>query len=297
MDTDLAEPVRDAIVTAVRRGEVGYPWGRAYPEALASFAVDAWDWSLDPDTVRHTADVMTGMAHAVRLVTPADGVLVLTTPVYPPFLDLAGDHRAAGASRPADRGRTTRPRRPGSRASPRSARRVGRPPWRCATPTTRPGWSHTRTELERLAGLAAELGVRVVVDEIHAPAGPSGGDLHSVPDGRRGRAGVRGPLGLEGLQPARTEGGPDRARARGGRRDHRRAARDPGPQRQLDRRAGPRGRADRGPRLARRAPRRPDREPCAARLSAGQPSCRQIRWQPPEATYLAWLDCRRPRSG
>ena len=29
MDTDLAEPVRDAIITAVRRGEVGYPWGRA----------------------------------------------------------------------------------------------------------------------------------------------------------------------------------------------------------------------------------------------------------------------------
>ena len=88
MDTDLAEPVRDAIITAVRRGEVGYPWGRAYPQALASFALDAWDWSLDPGTVRHTADVMTGMAHAVRLVTPPDGVLVLTTPVYPPFLDL-----------------------------------------------------------------------------------------------------------------------------------------------------------------------------------------------------------------
>ena len=70
MDTDLAEPVRDAIITAVRRGEVGYPWGRAYPQALASFAADAWDWSLDPDTVRHTADVMTGMAHVVRLVTP-----------------------------------------------------------------------------------------------------------------------------------------------------------------------------------------------------------------------------------
>ena len=38
--------------------------------------------------MRHTADVMTGLAHVVRLVTPSAGVLVLTTPVYPPFLDL-----------------------------------------------------------------------------------------------------------------------------------------------------------------------------------------------------------------
>ena len=139
MDTDLAEPVRDAIITAVRRGEVGYPWGRAYPEALASFAPDAWGWSLDPDTVRHTADVMTGMAHAVRLVTPPDGVLVLTTPVYPPFLDLpeitGRQVRHVGLTAPDDS--TSTPWRP---PSPRSAPRVGRPPWRCATPTTRPVW-------------------------------------------------------------------------------------------------------------------------------------------------------------
>ena len=31
MDTDLAEPVRDAMITAVARGEVGYPSGRDYP--------------------------------------------------------------------------------------------------------------------------------------------------------------------------------------------------------------------------------------------------------------------------
>ena len=35
MDTDLAEPVRDAVIAAARSGAVGYPWGRAYPDALA----------------------------------------------------------------------------------------------------------------------------------------------------------------------------------------------------------------------------------------------------------------------
>ena len=127
MDTELAEPVRDAIITAVRRGEVGYPWGRAYPEALASFALDAWDWSLDPDTVRHTADVMTGMAHVVRLVTPSDGVLVLTTPVYPPFLDLPEITGLRGTTRRAGRGRAARSRRSGDRLHRDPRGGVGRP--------------------------------------------------------------------------------------------------------------------------------------------------------------------------
>ena len=168
MDTDLAEPVRDAIISAVRRGEVGYPWGRAYPEALAAYAADAWHWSLDPDTVRHTADVMTGMAHTVRLVTPPDGVLVLTTPVYPPFLDL-----------PEITGRQVR--HVGLTAAGRldldaletafaTIRADGRPATLAlCNPHNPTGVAHTRTELERLAGLAEELGVRVVVDEIHGP--------------------------------------------------------------------------------------------------------------------------------
>ncbi len=168
MDTELAAPVVDAIVTAARTGAVGYPWGRAYPEALASFADDRWAWSVDPDTLRHTTDVMTGMAHLVRLVTPPDGVLVLTTPVYPPFLDLPAI--AGLAVRPVGLTDTGRLDLDALAAAFAAVRAEGRAPTLAlCNPHNPTGVAHRRVELERLAGLAEEHGARVVVDEIHAP--------------------------------------------------------------------------------------------------------------------------------
>lgn len=168
MDTDLAEPVRDVIVTAARTGAVGYPWGRAYPEALTAYADDVWDWSVDPDTVRHTADVMTGLAALVRLVTPPDGVIVLTTPVYPPFLDLpAITGRAVRHVGLTPAGRLDLDALAATFAAVRAEGRV--PTLALCNPSNPTGVAHRRPELERVAGLALEHGARVVVDEIHAP--------------------------------------------------------------------------------------------------------------------------------
>ena len=290
MDTDLAEPVRDAITTAVGRGEVGYPWGRAYPQALASYAADAWDWSLDPDTVRHTADVMTGMAHAVRLVTPPDGVLVMTTPVYPPFLDL-----------PAITGRQVR--YVGLTAAGRldldalstalaAIRAEGRAPTLAlCNPHNPTGVAPTRSELERLAGLADELGVRVVVDEIHAPLvhpGASFTPYLTVPGTARAYAvhSASKAFNLPGLKAALMVPGPavvdeitvglpatlDHSASSIGVLAHAVALTE--------------GREWLAAHLAGLAR---NRTQLGSLLAAELPA---IRWQPPEATYLAWLDCR-----
>lgn len=168
MDTDLAEPVRDAVVEAVRRGEVGYPSGRAYPEALARFAVDLWDWSIDPDTLRHTTDVITGMAHVAELVTPPDGVLVIATPIYPPFLALPEiTRREVRYVSLAETGRLDLESLAKGFAAIRAEGR--QPTLLLSNPHNPTGVAHTRAELTGLAALAGKYGARVVSDEIHAP--------------------------------------------------------------------------------------------------------------------------------
>jgi cysteine-S-conjugate beta-lyase len=290
MDTDLAEPVRDAIITAVRRGEVGYPWGRAYPEALASFALDVWDWSVDPDTVRHTADVMTGMAHAVRLITPPDGVLVLTTPVYPPFLDLP---EISGCPvrhvRLAADGRLDLDALATSFTAIRAEGRA--PTLALCNPHNPTGVAHTRSELERLAEIAGELGVRVVVDEIHAPLVHPGSVFTpylTVPGAERAYVvhSASKAFNLPGLKAALIVPGAavvDEVTA--------------GLPATLDHSASSIGV------LAHAVALTEGREWLAAHLAGLTENRAQlgallatelprIRWQPPEATYLAWLDCR-----
>ena len=168
MDTELAAPVRDAVIDAVSRGEVGYPAGRAYPEALARFAADLWGWSIDPDTLRHTTDVITGLAHLAELVTPADGVLVIVTPIYPPFLALPGlARRAVRYVSTTETGRLDLEQLAAAFAAVRAEGR--KPTLLLCNPHNPTGVAHTQAELTAVAALADEYGARVVADEIHAP--------------------------------------------------------------------------------------------------------------------------------
>lgn len=168
MDTDLAVPVRDAVVAAVRQGEVGYPSGRAYPTALADFAAASWGWSFDQAVVRATTDVMTGMAHVVGFLTPADAVLVLTTPVYPPFLVLPEvTGRQMRQVRLTDAGRLDLDALDRMFAAIRADGR--QPVLLLCNPHNPTGVAHTRAELERVCDVAAEYDARVISDEIHAP--------------------------------------------------------------------------------------------------------------------------------
>ena len=290
MDTDLAEPVRDAVIAAARSGAVGYPWGRAYPDALAGYAADSWDWSLDADTVRHTADVMTGMAHLVRLVTPPDGVLVLTTPVYPPFLDLPAitglPVRLVGLT---GAGRLDLDALAVAFAAVRAENRT--PTLALCNPCNPTGVAHRRAELEQLAGLAAEHGARVVVDEIHAPLVHPGATFTpflTVAGAERAYAvhSASKAFNLPGLKAALIVPGAGAVDELTG-----------GLPATLDHSASSIGV------LAHAVALTEGRDWLAAHLAGLDQNRRQlgallaaqlpgVRWQPPEATYLAWLDCR-----
>jgi cysteine-S-conjugate beta-lyase len=290
MDAELAEPVRAAVLTAVQRSEVGYPWGRSYPEAFVAFADDRWRWSLDPDPIRHTADVMTGMASLIRLVTPGDGVLVLTTPVYPPFLELPKiTRRSVRQVRLTEAGRLD----PDSLAeSLADIRAEGRQPTvLLCNPHNPTGVAHTRAELEGLAGLAGEFKARVIVDEIHAPLVYPGATFTpylTVRGSERAYAvhSASKAFNLPGLKAALivpgtggvdeiTEGLPsalDHSASSVGVLAHAVALTE--------------GRDWLAAHLAGLAE---NRSLLGSLLAEELPS---VRWHPPGATYLAWLDCR-----
>ena len=168
MDVDLADPVREALERALRDGDTGYPGRTTCAETLAAFAEQRYGWSgLDPARTTLVADVMTGAMEAVKLVTDPGDVVVVNSPVYPPFF---GFLEAAGRTVlevPLVDGRLDLP---GLEHAFAERRPEGRPAaFFLCSPHNPTGTVHTADELTEVARLAERHGVRVVVDEIHAP--------------------------------------------------------------------------------------------------------------------------------
>jgi cystathionine beta-lyase len=163
MDTPLAPPIRDALVAAVERGDTGYENPAGLPEAYAAFSADRYGWAPDPATIRLVPDVMFGIVATLRALTqPGDGV-VINTPVYHPFfpyLRLA-DRRIVEC--PLSGPDLDLDRLEYCFASP------GVTAYLLCNPQNPTGTVHPRSALLAIAPLAARYGVRVLVDEIHAP--------------------------------------------------------------------------------------------------------------------------------
>lgn len=169
MDVPMAAPVAEALRAAIDLGDTGYPYGSAYAEALSAFAAERWKW--DGLRVERTAivpDVMLGIVEVLRLVTGPGDAVVVCSPVYPPFYAfVAHDARAVVEARLGPDQRVdlaaledafVRARCQGRRAA-----------FLMSNPHNPTGVVHTREELEAVAVLARRHGVRVVSDEIHAP--------------------------------------------------------------------------------------------------------------------------------
>lgn len=168
MDCAPCPAVVDAVSSAVARGDTGYAMTEAYAVEFASLAEAEWGWTVEPATTTRVTDVLTGVTHVLRLLTDPGGPVVVSPPVYNAFFDvieacgrrvveapLGADHRldfdclamvfadvTAGADRAV---------------------------YLLCNPHNPTGTVHTQAELETLARLADEHGVRVVSDEIHAP--------------------------------------------------------------------------------------------------------------------------------
>ncbi|MGW6441850.1 MalY/PatB family protein [Lentzea sp. NPDC055074] len=165
MDVDPAEPIKRALVDALELGDTGYPAGTACQEALAAFAERRWGWKLPLDRTALVSDVMLGVVELIKLVSGPGDPVIVSPPVYPPFYLFVRSTGRAVIEAPLTNGRLD------LGAIERTFQHVkaDRPVYLLCNPQNPTGAVHTAEELTALARLARTYGARVIADEIHAP--------------------------------------------------------------------------------------------------------------------------------
>lgn len=168
MDVQLAAPIADALHTAINIGDTGYSHPGNLADALIGFANAQWGWAIDPAATMQMPDVMRGIVELLGLVTDPGDAVIVTTPVYPPFFTF-----------PANAGRRVvrAPLSLDGRLDPAALERTftietgegRRAALLLSNPHNPTGTVHTRSELAAVLELAARHEVRVIADEIHAP--------------------------------------------------------------------------------------------------------------------------------
>jgi len=164
MDFPVAEPIRTAVVATLDRGDLGYPdWpdGPAHPlaEPFARRMAARFDWAPDPSHVRGLTDLIQGVQIVTELATrPGDGV-VLAVPNYPPFLATFPRHGRRIVPLPVEDGRLAF-----ERVTDATDARL----LLLVNPHNPTGRVFTRAELEEVAEFALRHDLVVVSDEIHA---------------------------------------------------------------------------------------------------------------------------------
>jgi len=168
MDVPVAVPVARALTDAIAIGDTGYPHGTGYAEALAEFAANRWGWAME---VEHTAlvpDVMNGIVEVLKLITGNGDAVVINSPVYTPFYLFIEHMDRRVIEAPLDEGHRIDLARLDA-AFGQATAGGNKAAYLMCSPHNPTGTVHTPQELGAVTELAARHGVRVVVDEIHAP--------------------------------------------------------------------------------------------------------------------------------
>jgi cystathionine beta-lyase len=293
MDFPLAPQVAQVLSEAIRRSDTGYPATRELGDALAEFAARRWSWCIEPEAVRAAPDVGVAVVELLRVLTRPGDMVAINTPVYAPFFDWIPEARAKVLEVPLAIGAS------GWRLDlDRLEAAFARHPsvYLLCNPHNPVGRVHSPAELEAVVRLAERHDVTILSDEIHAPLmldGSAFTPMLTVP-GAAGRTisalSASKAWNLAGLKCAMTvTGSPNMASMV--EQAHQVALRAghfgvmatiaalTGGDAWLDRLLST---------LSHR------RDQLDALLADRLP---MIRWHPPEATYLAWLDCRAIGSG
>jgi cystathionine beta-lyase len=290
MDFPLAPAIARALHDAVDASDTGYAWPSDLPSIFASYARGQFDWTVSPGDVVIVNDIMGGITEALlSLTNPSDGVIIMP-PVYPPFFETIGvaARRVVEVPLRHDDGRWSCDWTALETAMHDGSRAV-----LLCNPHNPVGRVFTREELEQLADLAAQHGALVISDEIHAPllypghrhipfatiAQDRGIDSVTLMSASKG-------WNIPGLKCAQMVAGSERVRERFS--ELPKDVRD---------RIGHFGviataaAYEHGGDWLRQALEqlRRNRELLAAELERNLPN---VGYRMPEATYLAWLDCR-----
>ena len=293
MDFGVAPPIEAALLDVIKRADFGYLSEQALAEmavACAAWQRDRYGWDVHPGRIRPLPDVITGLAAAISVFSRPGSPVILPTPAYMPFLtvpvsldrDIIQVPMATGGGRYAldlD-------------GIDAAFKRGGHLLVLC-NPSNPVGRVYGRDELAAVAEVVEANGGRVFADEIHAPLLYPGGthvpyaSLSAATAGHTitGTAASKG-WNLPGLKCAQLLLSNDRDAAtwtdRGATYEH--GASTPGV------RASTAAYRDGGPWLDDAVAYLDGSRSFLGGLLAEQ--LPEVGYQPPEGTYLAWLDCR-----
>jgi cystathionine beta-lyase len=169
MDFPTAPAIKAAITDAVEREQFGYSpldAETALPTATASWSANRYGWEVDPSRVHLLPDVLRGVELAIEAFSPPGSPIVLPIPAYMPFFEVV---KVAG--RPlievpmvADSGRFML-----DLGGIDAAFRTGAGTMILCNPYNPLGRAFSEEELRELSLIVARNGARVISDEIHGP--------------------------------------------------------------------------------------------------------------------------------
>jgi len=168
MDFDLARPIIDAVTESMAASDAGYGHIGRLGEAFAGFAASRLGWSPDPARIFAIPDVMTGITEMITALTPPGSGVVISPPVYSPFffrVGFAGRRVVEAPLRRRDDGGYELD----AESLDRALSEDGVSAYILCSPHNPVGRVWTAQELTTVAGLCHARGVLVLVDEIHAP--------------------------------------------------------------------------------------------------------------------------------
>ena len=175
MDFDLAAPIVEAVAAAMAIGDCGYGDKGELGDAFAAFAEKRLHWSPDPARVYAIPDVMTGVAEVLHAVTPNGSGVVINPPVYQPFfyrIRQTGRQVVEAPLRRGDDGRYDLD----LDAVDRALATEGVAAYLLCNPHNPAGRVWSREQLTTAADLCQRHGALLIVDEIHAPLALSGAE-------------------------------------------------------------------------------------------------------------------------
>ena len=167
MDFPLAPPIQEALRAAVERGCTGYPESSrsGLPEAVAAWLAEL-GVHVAPEQVQTLPDVLKGLELGIDVFSPPGSAVIVPTPAYPPFFSVP---------KLLDRPILEVPMR-AEAGCPRldldgidSAFAAGGKTLILCNPHNPLGRLFSGEELRALAGVVERHSGRVVADEVHGP--------------------------------------------------------------------------------------------------------------------------------
>lgn len=161
MDFPLAAPVKRALLEAVELGDCGYAHPEALGEAFAEFAAARHSWEVDPARVSPSSDVVGALSAVLKEVAAPGARVVINTPVYHPFFAVVTEAGCELVEVPLVDGELDVEGIEREFAAGAAALLL-------CSPHNPTGGVPSRAQLEAIAAAAAQHGAWVLADEIHA---------------------------------------------------------------------------------------------------------------------------------